>query len=169
GGGRVGVRERSIPDCSDTGDSGRPPALSKVGEDRGPSRSGSAYARRQRCRGAAHQRQLGHKIGCETTLSGVPDPSITSPARGAAVGLGNRPAPDVELGRLHWHIERYDRLRGSVASRASYVLSANALILGGAALTLNQLAAHEQGIVLRVAAFVVLVIVLTCVTASVWF
>jgi hypothetical protein len=38
-----------------------------------------------------------------------------------------------------WHIDRYDRLRASTASRASVVLSAGALLSAGNALILSQL------------------------------
>jgi hypothetical protein len=70
------------------------------------------------------------------------------------------------LAQLHWQIERYDRLRGSVASRASYVLSANALVLTGTALAVNQL--HDKPLGLRISALGVAALVVGCVSASVW-
>jgi hypothetical protein len=46
-------------------------------------------------------------------------------------------AAHVEL--LKWHLERYDRLRASTASRASVVLSAGAILSAGNALAIGQL------------------------------
>ncbi|MEU7932469.1 hypothetical protein [Micromonospora echinofusca] len=46
---------------------------------------------------------------------------------------------DEVLDLLKWHIERYDRLRVSTASRASVVLSAGAILSAGNALLLTQL------------------------------
>lgn len=52
-------------------------------------------------------------------------------------------APEMPHGEmldlLKWHIDRYDRLRASTASRASVVLSAGAILSAGNALLLTQL------------------------------
>lgn len=44
----------------------------------------------------------------------------------------------VQLPLLQWHIDRYDRLRASTASRASVVLSAGAILSAGNAVVLSQ-------------------------------
>jgi hypothetical protein len=46
--------------------------------------------------------------------------------------------PGVDLALLRWHIERYDRLRASTASRAAVVLSAGAILSAGNAVVLSQ-------------------------------
>ncbi len=82
-----------------------------------------------------------------------------------AKGTRNEP---VALSDLHWQIERYDRLRASVASRASYILSANALVLAGTALAVNQLGDRSVPASFRTAALVVIFVLLASVTTSVW-
>jgi hypothetical protein len=47
------------------------------------------------------------------------------------------PGPD-RLPALRWHIERYDRLRASTASRAAVLLSAGAILSAGNAVVLAQ-------------------------------
>lgn len=46
---------------------------------------------------------------------------------------------------LKWHIERYDRLRTSTASRAAVVLSAGAILTAGNALILSQILGRSTG------------------------
>jgi hypothetical protein len=64
--------------------------------------------------------------------------------------LGHHPErlagePDITLGiaekinLVQWHLDRYDRLRASTASRASVVLSAGAILSAGNAVVLSQL------------------------------
>jgi hypothetical protein len=50
-----------------------------------------------------------------------------------------------KISLLKWHLDRYDRLRASTASRASVVLSATAILSAGNALVISQLlgAAHS--------------------------
>jgi hypothetical protein len=47
--------------------------------------------------------------------------------------------PDEKISLVKWHLDRYDRLRVSTASRASVVLSAGAILSAGNALILSQL------------------------------
>jgi hypothetical protein len=77
---------------------------------------------------------------------------------------GDRLTPE----ELHWHILRYDALRGSVAARASYVLGADALVLAGTGLALDQLTGHDPVAALRIAALAVIAALLGCVSASIW-
>ncbi|WBB91425.1 hypothetical protein [Verrucosispora sp. WMMC514] len=48
----------------------------------------------------------------------------------------NRSAEDFKrmIETARWHILRYDQLRGSIANRASFLISANAVLIGGVAL-----------------------------------
>jgi hypothetical protein len=48
------------------------------------------------------------------------------------------PAYGDQVAALRWHLERYDRLRASTASRASIVLSAGAILSAGNAIVLAQ-------------------------------
>jgi hypothetical protein len=70
--------------------------------------------------------------------------------------------------QIHWHLLRYDGLRGSVAARASYVLSANALVLAGTGLAIGQITQHEESLWLRIAALVVIAVLLSFVATSIW-
>jgi hypothetical protein len=49
------------------------------------------------------------------------------------------PNEESSVDLLRWHLDRYDRLRASTASRASVVLSAGAILSAGNALVLAQL------------------------------
>ncbi|WP_328499657.1 hypothetical protein OG828_48975 [Streptomyces sp. NBC_00457] len=49
------------------------------------------------------------------------------------------PQPSEKLALLRWHLDRYDRLRASTASRASVVLSAGAILSAGNAVVLVRL------------------------------
>jgi hypothetical protein len=57
-------------------------------------------------------------------------------------------AAEYQIALAKWHLDRYDRLRASTASRASVVLSAGALLSAGNAVVLSQLrgtAGHGAG------------------------
>ena len=56
-------------------------------------------------------------------------------------------SPEERLDLVRWHLDRYDRLRGSVAGRAAMVLSANALLLAGATFLLRTLPVPAEGVV----------------------
>jgi hypothetical protein len=54
-------------------------------------------------------------------------------------GIGTSSMPD-RLSFVHWHLDRYDRLRSSTATRASVVLSAGAILSAGNIIVLSQVA-----------------------------
>jgi hypothetical protein len=58
----------------------------------------------------------------------------------AITGVADDQKPTVaeQITLIRWHLDRYDRLRASTASRASVVLSAGAVLLAGNALVLSQ-------------------------------
>ncbi|MGW7514376.1 hypothetical protein ACWGJ2_02130 [Streptomyces sp. NPDC054796] len=58
--------------------------------------------------------------------------------RGSASGEGGPDAAE-KLALLKWHLDRYDRLRVSTASRAAVVLSAGAILSAGDAVLLTRL------------------------------
>ena len=58
--------------------------------------------------------------------------------------IGKREVELLDLAK--WHISRSDALRNSVATRASVILSANALIVAGTALISNQFLVHISSV-----------------------
>ncbi|MEW1587918.1 hypothetical protein AB0283_21060 [Micromonospora vinacea] len=90
----------------------------------------------------------------------------------------NREAPrsDAENQRLietaRWHITRYDGLRSSIANRASFVISANAVLIGGVALLFpNAINQEVYGgrvtvVAMGVAALGVLILAATSIVAA---
>ncbi|WP_327087305.1 hypothetical protein OIE66_34005 [Nonomuraea sp. NBC_01738] len=71
------------------------------------------------------------------------------------------PTEESRVDLLRWHLDRYDRLRASTASRASVLLSAGAILSAGNALVLSQLFGET-----RLATWVLVVLALL-LTASV--
>ena len=48
------------------------------------------------------------------------------------------------LAQLHWHLNRYDELRASVASRAAMILNAIAFVLAGSTFLLDKTLSHRD-------------------------
>lgn len=59
--------------------------------------------------------------------------------RRESAGGGTSPTLSEKIDLLKWHLDRYDRLRASTASRASVILSATAILSAGNAVVFSQL------------------------------
>jgi hypothetical protein len=67
------------------------------------------------------------------------------PWRAAKQGVNGIPpaASQEKIELVRWHIDRYDRLRGSTTNRAAVVLSASAILSAGVAVVLSQLLSNS--------------------------
>jgi hypothetical protein len=79
--------------------------------------------------------------------------------------IGRNPVEE-QLSRVHWHILRGDALRGTVASRAATLLSTNALVVAGIALSVG-LGNHRPGVIVIVATAATFVCVFGSVASAV--